>query len=70
MSVELEQSKPNQAPTLEDQENHEPALKELRGTRCTITVRWGLELVERRCYTQLRMDAKLNVIPSKSLLSA
>ena len=28
---------------MEDQENHKPARKELRGTRCTITARWGRE---------------------------
>lgn len=27
----------------EDEENCEPALKEFRGTRCTITVHWGSE---------------------------
>src|SRR5438045_9356901 len=39
----MPQSKPNQAPMLEDQENHEPALKELCGT-CTITACWGCEM--------------------------
>ncbi|KAK0726801.1 hypothetical protein B0T26DRAFT_104190 [Lasiosphaeria miniovina] len=33
--------KPDEVSILEDQENHGPALKDFRGTRCILTVRWG-----------------------------
>ena len=39
-------SEPDQVSIIEDQENYEPVLKKLGGTRCTITARWGSEKFE------------------------